>query len=326
MRFMSEERIVIPESCRFTAYEMTQYILKAFAFEDASATRNEHTFKMYGYAGSLKDLFVLVDEIATSEGKIQKCIDVPRMAWGCGWNRMNPGADTNLNYAEVDLFMERVHYLLNQMVIGPGNARDVSADLPWIHLTEYGKKCIEERDILPYDTDGYIAKIQSCSRHTVWDVYYIQQILGCFNRGLYDAATMMLGIEGEYLAGHLIRKYTEFLAKNEPTEQTSFEAALRKCNGKISKEYEEYSKSWRHVSNKKDTQNNLLYPNLAALKQRLDQPAESTFMNYLRLTRNGLAHPSNTVMEPSETMLLIVSFLKYFEIQNEYLEFFYQHS
>ena len=319
-------RPMIPEVCRFTAYEMTQYILKAFSLEDPTKSRNQHTFKMYGYAGSLNDLFILVDEIATSEGKIQKCTNVPQIAWGCGWTRMSPGVDTNLNYAEIDLFMERVHYLLNQMVIGPGNARDVSADLPWIHLTEYGKKCVEEREILPYDTDGYIDRIKNCSSHTAWDIYYIQQVLGCFNHGLYDAATMMLGIEGEYLAGQLIEKYKGFLANKEVTEQSVFEQALRSCNGKISKMYEEYSKSWRKVSNKKDTQNNLLYADMAVLKQRLDQPAELTFMNYLRLTRNELAHPSSTVMEPSETMLLIVSFLKYYEIQNEFLEFYYQNS
>ena len=69
-----------------------------------------------------------------------------------------------------------------------------------------------------------------------------------------------------------------------------------------------------------------MYSDLNALKQKLDVPAETTFMNYLRLTRNELAHPSSTVMEPSETMLLIVAFLKYYEIQNDFLEFYYENS
>ncbi len=317
-----QERPLIPEACRFSAYEMTQYILKAFALEDETKSRNGNTFRMYGYAGSLKDLFLLVDELATSEGKIQQVIEVPKTAWGCGWNRMSPGTDTNLNYSEIDLFMERVHYLLNQMVIGPGNARDIMADLPWIHLTEYGKTCIAERDILPYDMDGYLARVKACSNHDDWDIYYVDQVLKCFNAGVYNASAMMLGIEGEYLAERIINSYLNFLDANESLEKSKLDTALAGCGGKISQKYTKYCESLKSIRAKKDGSGNLLYPGLKNLSPRMDDSANTAFMNYLRLTRNELGHPSGVIMEPAETMLLIVSFLKYYEIQNDYLAYY----
>ena len=134
------QRYIIPTECRFSTYEMTQYILKALALEDETKTINGHTFKMYGYGGTLNDLFLLVDELATGEGKIHRCVAVPRTAWATYGHRYSPGSDTNLNYAEIDLFSERVQYLLHQMILAPGYARDISTELPWIHVTEYGKK------------------------------------------------------------------------------------------------------------------------------------------------------------------------------------------
>lgn len=61
--------------------------------------------------------------------------------------------------------MERVYYLLNQQITGPGNARDTSANLPWIHVTAHGMKCLEKQDILPYDSDGYLDRIMKCSQY-----------------------------------------------------------------------------------------------------------------------------------------------------------------
>ncbi len=319
-------RSLLPTSSRFTAYEMTQYILKALALEDGMKTTNGNTFKMHGYGGTLNDLFYLIDELAVNEGKIKKIVGIPQMAWAANGERHIPAKNTNLNYPEINLFSERVHYLLNQMVLGPGDASDVSTDLPWIHVTEYGKKCIASRDILPYDSDGYINRIISCNQHDDWDVYYIQQSLMCFNHGLWDASTMMLGIEGEYLAERLIESFGSFLSRNDPAEKQNYESRLKACGFSISSKYTEYHTFLGQIENKKDAATgNLLYPDLNTLSKQMDRSAHYAFMNYLRLTRNSLMHPSSTIMEPSETMLLIVSFLKYFEKQNLYLEYYSTH-
>ena len=312
---------------------MTQLILEALAIEKSEDTPWKHTFKMYNYNGSMIDLFAIVEHLCLKRGLIsekkitvngvEQTARIHESAWGCGWYNVDP--DTSFNSSEQNIFFERFHYLISQQVISPGWVRN-SAELPFFHVTDYGRKCLEKRDLLPYDTDGYIDRIQNCSQHDIWDVYYLQQVLKCFNHGLYDAATMMLGIEGEFLAGRLIEKYRDFLDKNEPTEKTVFDSALSSAGDKISRKYKEYSDSWRRIAGNKDAAGNELYPNLKAMKSKMDLPADATFMTYLRQTRNELGHPSGTVMEPSETMLLIVSFLKYFEIQNDFLDFYVQNS
>ena len=100
---------------------------------------------------------------------------------------------------------------------------------------------------------------------------------------------------------------------------------LRSCGGRISQEFTKYCDSLNRVKGMKDN-GNLKYPDLKSLSPQMDGAAQNAFMNYLRLTRNELAHPSSTIMEPTETMLLIVSFLKYFEIQNRFIDFYVNHS
>lgn len=137
---------------------------------------------------------------------------------------------------------------------------------------------------------------------------------------------MMLGIEGEYLAERLIESFGNFLSRNDPAEKQNYESRLKACGFSISSKYTEYHTSLGHIENKKDASTgNLLYPDLNTLSKQMDRSAHYAFMNYLRLTRNSLMHPSSTIMEPSETMLLIVSFLKYFEKQNLYLAYYSTH-
>lgn len=88
------KRLEIPYECRFSAYEMTLYILRALAFDDPLRVTDGHTFRTHDYGGSLNDLFILVDDLSTSDGKIHKALDVPRAVWGMNWNRRNPGIDT----------------------------------------------------------------------------------------------------------------------------------------------------------------------------------------------------------------------------------------
>lgn len=313
-----------------SSYEMRQLIFEALGIEDATQTPWGHTFKMYGYCGSMIDLFAIVEHISIERGMVKliqspnaegevTIAKIPESAWGCGW--YNIESDTSLCLKEIHIFEEQFHYLISQQILSPGWARN-GVNLPFFHVTDYGQECIKARDILPYDSEGYIKRIDNCTQHDDWDKYYINQSIKCFNHGLYDAATMMLGIEGEYLAGRLIDSYTAFLASKEPNEKVVFENDLISKGGKISKKYDAYSKSWRKVSDNKDCFGKELYPDLKKLKQQMDLPADANFMTYLRQTRNELAHPSSRIMEASETLLLMVSFLKYFEIQNVFLDFY----
>ncbi len=49
--------------------------------------------------------------------------------------------------------------LIIQGIIAPG-INSSNLNLPFIHLTEYGKHCIEANSILPHDPDGYLKRME----------------------------------------------------------------------------------------------------------------------------------------------------------------------
>lgn len=47
--------------------------------------------------------------------------------------------------------------------------------------------------------------------------------------------------------------------------------------------------------------------------------------NFTRITRNGLAHPSDTKMERIEVLMIFISFIKYCEIQYGFIDYYINH-
>lgn len=226
----------------------------------------------------------------------------------------------------LNVFQEQIYYLCNRNIISPGAYRNYGDHLPYFHVTKYGKECFASREILPYDEDGYIAAVKSFVRHNEWDVYYFTQIVECFKNGLYDAASMFLGIENEYIADRLIENYEKFVAKNEVAEATLFKQVLA-GERTISKRYEKYMDSLKKVAKIKDANGTgVKYPNLIQLKSKLDDPAQGSFMTCLRLTQNEMMHPANRRMDASETMMLIISALHLFGLQMKFLDFYITNS
>lgn len=69
---------------------------------------------------------------------------------------------------------------------------------PWFKITEYGKKCLTENEIIPYDPDGYLKKLrESISNIDEVIIAYVIESLQAFLRGCYMASTVMLGCASE---------------------------------------------------------------------------------------------------------------------------------
>lgn len=135
----------------------------------------------------------------------------------------------------------------------------------------------------------------------------------------------MLGLGGEYLAERLIDNMKSFLQVKETAISTAFESNL---HGKslISQKYTEYEKILVDVQKEKDTHGNFKYPVLQSLKPELDVAAKSIYSTYLRLTRNEMAHPAGVIMDRIESLIMLISFVKYSEIQHKCLEFYIANS
>ena len=308
-----------------SSLEMRSLIFEALAEEDKEKTPWKVTFKMYNYRGSILALRSIVEHLAIEHGLIDKIVEIPKHAWGIPGGIPYYGGDTNFIDDEIDMFSEEVRLLMFHNVISPGAAGSYGDDWPYFHVTKYGLECIKQRDILPFDPEGYMIRVSAVSSVDDWEKFYVSQSLCCFNAGALESSIIMLGLAGEYLATRLIENIGRFLAKNETTYATQFQTALM-GKSKISQRYTEYENILKDVSRLKDASGNYKYPDLNALAPLLDVPAKTVYATYLRLTRNDLAHPSNIKMDRIECLTMLVSYIKYCETQHKYLDYFQANS
>lgn len=304
---------------RISEIEMRNLILQALAEENPEKTPRKATFQQYRYRGSIEDLRAIVEYIATQKSLIPKVVDIRGQAWACSGEIPRYKSDTNFNLAEQDVFVEEFYSLLYQNVVAAGGSAGFT-QLPYFHVTTFGRECLLKQDVLPFDQDKYLASIQM-SNPNDWEVFYISEALRCYNCGAYSASIMIIGILGEYIAEQLIEAMDSFLGKNEPALQLTYQSALG-TKRFISNKYEEYENQLKTVNALKDANNAPKYPTIFALKPKLDVPAHKVYNTYVRLTRNSIAHPSDMKMERLETLMLFVSFIKYFDIQHKYLAAF----
>ena len=309
-----------------TSLEMRNLIFEALSEENPENTPNGNTFKVHKYRGTVADLRTIVEYIAIKHNLIEQKVAIPRLGWGSPGENPMYERNTNLTDENLDLFTEEVHILVNRNILSPGALGGYGDHLPYFHVTEYGLKCLEKRDVLPYDPDGYMNKISSIQSVDEWEKFYVEQSLKCYNADAFEAALMMIGLAGEYLATKLIEKMNDFLLNNEASLQTTYQTALQ---GKrvISQRYAEYENVLGRVINLKDPATNLYkYQTLRNLSPTLDGAAKAVYATYLRLTRNELAHPSGLQLDRIECLTFMTSYIKYCETQHNYLDFYVANS
>ena len=164
-----------------TSLEMRNLIFEALAEKNPEKTPWKKTFEMYGYRGTVSALRALVEYIGIEHGVIEKVVEIPTMAWGVPGEYPYYLSNTNLDNDNLDLFNEEVHLMTYHNILSPGAIGGYGDSLPYFHVTKYGLKCIEERDIFPYDPDAYMQKISSISSIDEWEKFYIEQSLKCYN-------------------------------------------------------------------------------------------------------------------------------------------------
>ena len=69
---------------------------------------------------------------------------------------------------------------------------------PWLRITEYGRKVVEQEGPVPYDPDGYLSHIKAKAPETSGiALEYVEEAIKCFRGGAYKAAAVMLGVSSE---------------------------------------------------------------------------------------------------------------------------------
>ena len=174
--------------------------------------------------------------------------------------------------------MEEVHLLLLNNILMVG--RTVGQwELPWLCVTEYGKKCLNEGEIVSLDPDGYMVAIQK----DLPDIdplilEYLRESIQAFHRGLALASTITLGVASEQTMLLLIESFASF---------SQHFSQLSKIKDKLENEYSIFKK----YKIFKEALAQLPKEHKKDFPQNYDVHIDTLF-NLIRLNRNETGHPS----------------------------------
>jgi len=297
-----------------TLLEIRSLMIECLAYEGDDLDSEGKNFKIYGYRGTQSDLFRLMESLVIKKNLIPGDIPVPTAAWGGSGNMLHPKSTTNFDYKEINHIYEAFHMLLNTGIISPGATGNMGPNLPNFHVTEYGLRCLNASEILPYDVDDYLAALNNIEELDEWVSYYIKQGLMCYNANCYESSLIMIGLANEVIAESLIKNYCNYLDKKYPEERQHFEATIN-TERYISSKYLKYRNHLKDFSMRRDT-------DLRRLKVHLDELANDTYLSYLRLTRNELAHPTALQVDKITALMIFISMIKYCERQYKFITYY----
>lgn len=116
--------------------------------------------------------------------------------------------------------------LIIQGILAPGSNLS-NPNLPFVRLTEYGKRCLAECTILPHDYGTYLQAIEEVASSTdPTFLLYLKESVGAFNKTLYISCVVNLGIASEQLTLLLIEAFKDAL--RSPAHRTKFEQGVNK--------------------------------------------------------------------------------------------------
>jgi hypothetical protein len=174
--------------------------------------------------------------------------------------------------------------LMIQGVIAPG-LNVSNPNLPFFHITEYGKKVISEQKYMPHDPTGYLDRFRAGLKDPDSVVtIYLSESLECFARENMIASVVMLGIAAERVFLLLCNALLDSLS--DPSEKTEFERILDRRSMKPKMDW---------VLNK-----------IQKLQQGSPRPLPDNvnimlcaIYDFIRCQRNDLGHPQDSL--PSVT-------------------------
>ena len=174
---------------------------------------------------------------ANEEGgyELARAIMLERLRRDNNWNQLNsydPGFDPYVDYVgnsrtKLLILLQDVFWeFIIQGIIAPGTNLS-NPNLPWFHITDYGRKVLESGEVLPHDPAGYLQRFRNdvgAPDPTV--EAYLSESLNCFTRGTYIASVVMLGVASE--RAFLLLCNALLNALSDPNEKSAFETILRR--------------------------------------------------------------------------------------------------
>ena len=177
------------------------------------------------------------------------------------------------------ILTEVIWSLIIQGILVPG-IDDSNPNLPFLRLTEYGRRCVDEDRLLPHDPDGYLREFQTAlpdADPTI--LVYLTESLQCDIHGLHKASAVMLGGASEQAILLLVDSCANSIADMPIRERITSELAKAPS---IFRKYEIFEKrfSAAKASIPKD------------LTSNVDSLLRGVF-DLIRSGRNDAGHPAS---------------------------------
>jgi len=167
--------------------------------------------------------------------------------------------------------------LIIEGILVPG-VSDLQPDLPFLTVTEYGKKCLEE-EFTPHDPDGYLKylKDQAPSLDPIVEIY-ITEALQAYRMGLMLASTVMLGAASEKAFNILFDTYLSAI------QDANRKSRLQSVQDRFIKpKFEAFRRDFETVKKSLPKE----------LSENVELQLDAVF-NLIRITRNDAGHPTGT--------------------------------
>lgn len=216
----------------------------------------------------------------------------------------NPQTNERALQTEIDTRLKEVIWdLILGRVLVPGNSNPSGSESGWpfLSITDHGRTVIVSQEPVPYDPDGYLARLQERTGGLSEAVEaYLAESLTTFRTNCTMASAVMLGAASEMVFLELCDAITQSFA--DATKQTAFEketAPRRKMVARV-----------KAVSNWLSQRGSQLPSEWHSDEQR---SLITKLADLIRYARNDAGHPQSPPKKPShqEMYALLMLFPDY---------------
>lgn len=256
---------------------------------------------------------------ANEEGgyELARAIMLERLRRDSSWSQLNsydPGFDPYVEYVgnsrtKLLILLQDVFWeFIIQGIVAPGTNLS-TPDLPWFHLTDYGRKVLESEGVLPHDPAGYLQRFRNDVGTPDPTVEaYLSESLNCFTRGTYIASVVMLGVASE--RAFLLLCNALLNALSDPNEKSAFETILRRLAIKPKEDW--------------------VLSKIQAIQSTRPRPLPDNvnimltlIFDFIRSQRNNLGHPQDNPPKTTreEAFVNLRMFPGYYKMLNQVMEY-----
>jgi len=198
---------------------------------------------------------------------------------------------------DILILQEILWELLLQGVLAPGK-NSLNLNLPFVHVTEYGARCLEEDALVLHDPDGYVERLTQDVSDPLDEVVResVRESLLTFLAGRFVAAAAMLGMAAERLLDLVITATVNGVA--DPSRREALDAALSGAAGSVDDRFDIARTELSTLSFPKESQDTL-------------DPLFAGLLTLVRYTRDEDGHPVVRAVERETVHAGLLLFPRY---------------